>query len=115
MKPWLILLNNFAHDLFTGLWFGTFLTLWLVRNQTEDLGEIPSWIGEMQQILFAICLLSLLLITLTGLFRFFYHRDQDEGKYSTPDLKRQMLIVKHAVLGSSFLIGTAMAIYWSLG
>lgn len=113
MKPWLILLNNFSHDLFTGLWFGSFATLYLLRQKLTSLGLPASAVDELNQFFYHFCLFSLLLIGLSGLFRFFYYRDWDDGKHDAPALKRKMLIVKHAFFGSSFLLGTVMAFIWT--
>ncbi len=113
MKPWLILLNNFGHDLFTGLWFGSFITLYLLREKAESLGISETAIESINQFFYQFCLLSLLLISLSGLFRYFYYRDWDDGKHDAPELKRKMLIVKHAFFGSSFLIGTILAYIWT--
>jgi hypothetical protein len=113
MKPWLILLNNFSHDLFTGLWFGSFVTLFLLREKTSNMALPADSVTELNQFFFNFCLVSLLLISVSGLFRFFYYRDWDDGKHDAPELKRKMLIVKHAFFGSSFLIGTILAYTWT--
>jgi hypothetical protein len=50
LRPWLILLNNFCHDLFTGLWFGSFIVLYVLRDyvkeQGAEMGQPGPWLGE---------------------------------------------------------------------
>lgn len=105
MRPWLILLNDFAHDLFTGLWCGMFLTLWLLRER--NLSAFHSLAGE----LFALCVASLGMVAFTGLLRLFTYRDSAAAY--PPELKRRMLMMKHAVLGPAFALGTWQAYLWS--
>jgi putative copper export protein len=115
MKPWLILLNDFAHDLFTGLWFGGFLTMLVLRQRAGDpaldSGQL-ALMNELVDVFFWVTLASLGCIILTGLFRFFYYRTWDGS--GMKDIKKRLLIIKHAVLGTSFLIGTGFVIAWGL-
>lgn len=113
MRPWLILLNNFCHDLFTGLWFGSFITLYVLRVKTAGMEITGDWLAELNSFFFWFCIIALLLVSLTGLFRFLYYRNWDDSKKESPQLKKQMLIVKHAVLGSSFLFGSLLSYLWT--
>ena len=108
MKPWLILINDFCHDLFTGLWFGTFVTLVVLRGKVGD----PVLLGELTHLFTVLCLSSLIAIMLSGMFRFFYYRDWDSTGMA--DVKKRLLKIKHALLGSSMLIGTGLVIAWAL-
>ncbi len=112
MKPWLILLNNFLHDLFTGLWFGSFITLYVLRYNTAEITPAPVWLNDLNMFFFVFCIASLGLIGASGTFRFFYYRDWDGGAYDDAHLKKQMLAVKHAVLGTSFVGGTVLSFVW---
>lgn len=107
MKPGLILINDFAHDLLTGLWLGGFVTLFVLRQRAGDpaldAGQV-SLMTELVDLFFWVTLLSLGCILLTGLFRFFCYRTWDGS--GMKDIKKRLLIIKHAVLGTSFLIGT---------
>lgn len=38
MKTWLVLIDDFCHDLFTGLWFGGFFTLAIQHGEVGDPG-----------------------------------------------------------------------------
>ncbi len=115
MRPWLILLNNFCHDLFTGLWFGSFVTLYVLREKTAGISSAEVWLVELNSFFFNLCMTSLFLICLTGYFRFLYSRGggADLVEQATGKLKKQMLIVKHAVLGTSFLGGSLFAYLWT--
>ena len=49
-------------------------------------------------------------IIATGICRFFYYRDWD-GQHNA-QTKKRLLKIKHAVLGSSLLVGTGFVIAW---
>jgi hypothetical protein len=112
MKLWLILINDFCHDLFTGLWFGSFVTLFVLRGKVGD----PRLLGELTSLFTVLCLASLFAIMLTGLCRFFYYRNWDSGWNDAEKVvvKKHLLKIKHALLGSSMLIGTGLVIAWAL-
>lgn len=114
-NPWLILLNDFCHDLFTGLWFGSFITLAVLRSKAGADGltaiEAPL-LSELIRTFTALCLINLGLIVMTGIFRFVYYRNWDGA--GMKDVKKKLLIIKHAVLGTAFLAGTFAVVYWSL-
>ena len=113
-NPWLVILNDFFHDLFTGLWFGSFVTLAMLHNRASGGSLTPDQIALMTELMGFFkwfCLASLGLIVCTGIFRFFYYRGWDG--IPMKDVKKKLLIIKHAVLGSSFLLGTVMVFVWS--
>ena len=113
LRPWLILLNDFCHDLFTGLWFGSFITMVVMRNKAGQPGLDAGQLALMRELvsLFSSLTVGMLLcIICTGLFRFFYYRDWD-GVHNRA-VKKRLLIIKHAVLGTSFLIGTVLVAVW---
>lgn len=111
-NPWLILLNDFCHDLFTGLWFGSFITLAVLRHKTVTPGsESAALLGELVGTFTFLCYLNLGLIIATGVFRFFYYRHWDGSQMK--EVKKRLLIIKHAVLGTSFLAGTAAVFWWT--
>ncbi len=117
MKSWLYLINNFAHDLFTGIWFGSFIGLYTCHRQVNGLTEVPpalaTFASELQNQFFWLGNAALVLIMLTGLVRFLYRRDWD--KMEEPGkLKKPILIVKHAFLGTAFIVGSVFAVLWTL-
>lgn len=115
MKPWLILINDFAHDLFTGLWFGSFVTMFILHRKAAqpglDAGQL-ALINDLVGVFFWLTFVSLGCIVMTGVFRFFYYRTWDGA--GMKDIKKRLLIIKHAVLGSSFLVGTVFVLFWGL-
>ncbi|HEY3327680.1 MAG TPA: hypothetical protein VGK14_11010 [Novimethylophilus sp.] len=108
MKPWLILINDFCHDLFTGLWFGSFVTLFILHGKVGD----PVLLAELTRLFTWLCLASLLAIMLTGICRFFYYRNWDGAEMA--DIKKHLLKIKHALLGTAMLVGTGLVIAWVL-
>ena len=108
MRTWLILINDFSHDLFTGLWFGSFVTLIVLRGKVGD----PVLLGDLTRVFTVICLSSLIAIMLTGIFRFFYYRNWDSADMAS--IKKRLLKIKHALLGSLMLVGTGVVIAWAL-
>jgi hypothetical protein len=113
MKPWLILINDFCHDLFTGLWFGSFVTLVILRQKAGsgalDASQL-SLMSELTGVFYWMTFAMLGAIVMTGVFRFFYYRDWDGA--GMKHVKKRLLIIKHAVLGSSFLLGTLLVLVW---
>ena len=113
LRPWLIILNDFCHDLFTGLWFGSFVTLAVLRQKAARPGlsaDVLVLMRELTSLFTWLTVAMLACIIATGVFRFFYYRDWD-GVHNK-QVKKRLLIIKHAVLGSSFLLGTIMVAVW---
>jgi hypothetical protein len=108
MKPWLILINDFAHDLFTGLWFGSFVTLLVLRGRMGD----AALLAELTSLFTWLCLGSLLAIAASGMFRYTYYRDWDSTGMA--EIKKRLLQIKHALLGGSMLLGSALVVYWAV-
>lgn len=116
LRPWLIILNDFCHDLFTGLWFGSFVTLAVLRHKAARPGLDPgaaALMGELTGLFTWLTVAMLGCIVATGVFRFFYYRDWD-GVHNK-QVKKRLLIIKHAVLGTSFLGGTILVAVWGFG
>ena len=114
-NPWLVILNDFFHDLFTGLWFGSFVTLAMLHSRATGGGLTPDQLSLMTELVGFFkwfCLASLGLIIATGIFRFFYYRNWDG--IPMKDVKKKLLIIKHAVLGTSFLAGTVLVFVWAV-
>lgn len=113
LRPWLIIINDFCHDLFTGLWFGSFVTLAVLRHKAAQPGlsaDVLALMRELTSLFTWLTVAMLGCIIATGVFRFFYYRDWD-GVHNK-QVKKRLLIIKHAVLGSSFLLGTIMVAVW---
>jgi putative copper export protein len=116
LRPWLIILNDFCHDLFTGLWFGSFLTLVVLRSKGATPGldaGAQLLMAELGSLFTWLTMAMLGCIIATGVFRFFYYRDWD-GVHNK-QVKKRLLIIKHAVLGTSLLVGTILVAAWGFG
>lgn len=115
MKNWLYLINNFAHDLFTGLWFGCFALLGYLRHRLSaaEGQELISgaFAADLLKQLYWLGAVSLGGVLLTGLFRFFYRKEWDRME-SSPAAKKTLLIGKHIVLLSAFLVGSVLMTLW---
>jgi hypothetical protein len=107
MKPWLILINDFCHDLFTGLWFGSFITVVVLRNKVGD----AALLGELTVLFTQLCMASLVAIALSGTFRAFYYRNWDSSGMA--EIKARLLKIKHALLGSLMLLGSGLVMIWA--
>lgn len=116
MKTALYLLNNFAHDLFTGLWFGSFAGLALVHARTARIQDLPAetlaLVAELKWLFFSLGAAALFLVMLSGWIRFLYRREwdrlEDPGR-----LKKPVLIVKHILLLSCLALGSYYAVLWT--
>ena len=110
MKSWIYLINNFAHDLFTGIWFGSFIGLYVCHAQINELTQpsaaITSFTAKLQGHFFFLGASSLVLVMLTGLVRFLYQKDWEK-------IKTKILLIKHAFLGTAFIIGSIYAVLWT--
>ena len=118
MKTWLYIINNFTHDLFTGIWFGSFIGLYTVHVKVLQAPQMADTaaglIVDLEQVFFRLGALALLGVMLTGVVRFIYRRQWDRMEENLSQSKRPILIVKHAVLGAAFLVGSFLACKWAL-
>ncbi len=116
MKRLLYLINNFAHDLFTGIWFGTFVGILIVHAKAARHPDMPAesaiFISELNHYFFWLGVVSLLLVMITGWIRFLYRREWDALE-APGHFKKPVLIVKHILLGSAFIAGSFYAYQWT--
>jgi len=108
MRAYLITINNFVHDLSTGLWISTILVIFLLERKTglaqETLAEA---LKEIMRFFFWLGICSLVVTVVTGVLRFLYYKSVDGSGSGAP--KKQLLISKHILLGSILLGGTYLA------
>jgi len=109
MTAWFIIINNFVHDLFTGLWISSVLVIYLLDKKAGLYQETPlaASLQEVTKVFFWLGLFSILVIIITGIFRFREYKFQNRG--AAEPLKKKILILKHILLGAIFLGGT----YWA--
>jgi uncharacterized membrane protein len=108
MKAHLIIINNFVHDLFTGLWISIILLICLLERKVglaqETLAEA---LKEIMQSFFWLGMCSLLVTVVTGIFRFLNYKSANGNNSGTR--KKQLLISKHILLGGILFGGTYIA------
>jgi len=109
MKTWLIIINNFVHDLFTGLWISSVLVIYLLGRKAgfEQGTPLATSLQEVMKVFFWLGLFSILVIIITGIFRLLEYKFQNRG--ASEPLKKKILILKHILLGAVFVAGTYLA------
>lgn len=112
MKAWLIIINNFVHDLFAGLWISTILVIYILGRKVRFAEEILlAPLKDVMRVFFWLGIFSISMIIMTGIFRFFNYRTTNPGT-SEPirkNMKTKILILKHILLGLVFVGGTYIA------
>ena len=105
----LIIVNNFVHDFFTGLWASTLLVIYLLHRKMHSLtGSLdPTVLREVMRIFFWLGIASVVLILLTGSFRLLYYRTESIG--GDREIKKNLLIIKHVLFTFIFIGGTYLA------
>ena len=69
MKAFLII-NNFAHDLFTGMWTSSVLVIYLLREQAHAQTQIAAELHDIVKLFFWIGIFSLAIVLGSGGIRF---------------------------------------------
>ncbi len=108
-NAWLIILNDFAHDLFSGFWLSCVVVVYLISRVADGLPD-PAAALALRAVLgtfFWFVVVSLAVVMVTGGLRSLTYRppqsDEEAG------VKKKLLIIKHAVLGLAFIGGTWFA------
>ncbi len=108
MKTWLIIINNFMHDLFTGLWISTILVIYLLKKKVTVVHGIPTEaLKEVMEVFFGLGIFSLLIIIITGIIRSINYKLINCKALGT--VKNRILIIKHILLGLIFIVGTYLS------
>lgn len=109
LKIWLVIINNFVHDLFTGLWISTILVIYLLGRKADFAQGTPlaTSLQEVMRVFFWLGIFSILIIIVTGIFRLREYRSKNSG--GSEPIKNKLLILKHILLGGVFLAGTYLA------
>lgn len=96
-NPWVRLINNWLHDVGTGLWAACVLVIWVLQNQKDALAEsgleVIAALYQVQWLMFALLLGALAVIALTGVLRLLYWRAETPAEEMPA--KRPALIGKH--------------------
>lgn len=108
MKIWLIIINNFLHDLFTGLWISTIIVIYLLKKKIHFVHGTPiEPLKDVMKVFFELGIFSLLIIIITGIFRSINYKFTNSGTFGT--VKKKILIIKHILLTMVFIGGTYLA------
>ncbi|MDD5724304.1 MAG: hypothetical protein PHY29_11300 [Syntrophales bacterium] len=108
----LIIINDFVHDLATGLWVSTVLTIFLLEKKLSLAPGTPAAISiqETKRFFFWLGAASIVTIAVTGVARFSYYRSEP-NRMGT--VKNKALIAKHIVLSIILGAGTYLAYCYS--
>ena len=109
MKAFLII-NNFAHDLFTGMWTSTVLVIYLLHERAKEQTQIAAELQDIITLFFWIGIFSTAVVFLTGGIRYRYYRPDGAG---SEQVKKSLLIFKHALFIVIFSAGTFLAYRWA--
>lgn len=96
-SPLVRLINNWLHDVGTGLWAACVLVIWLLQDRKEALATpaeaVMAILYEVQWLMFWLVVASLIVISITGALRLLYWR-RETPEDQMPS-KRPALIGKH--------------------
>ncbi|MBA2848099.1 hypothetical protein G4V39_05300 [Thermosulfuriphilus ammonigenes] len=87
------IINNFLHDLATGLWAGALINLFLLSTKRS--------IADTKRLMFLVIIFSLVLVAITGILRLRDYRGQKSLAFKT-----KLLWLKHLLLAFVFLAGS---------
>lgn len=108
MKSWLIIINNFIHDLFTGFWVSTIIVVYLLKKQVPLVHGIPvETFRDVITLFFWLGVFSMIIIVVTGIIRTCYYHGTSDIAMET--VKKKILIIKHVLLSLIFIAGTYLA------
>jgi putative copper export protein len=104
----LLIINNFIHDLFTGLWISTVLVMYLLRKKVSLVNGIPAEaFKDVMKVFFLLGIFCLLIIIITGIIRTINFKFENSG--TSEIIRKKILVIKHIILGIVFLGGTYVA------
>ena len=109
MKAFLIIIN-FAHDLFTGMWTSSILVMYLLNRKVNARALFAAEFHEITKLFFWLGILSIAVIAGTGWVRFVYYKPEKDGSEET---KKNLLIFKHVLFTGIFILGTFLAYRWT--
>lgn len=111
VKALLIIINNFAHDLFTGLWTSTILVIYLLDKRANPAQTLlAAELHGVMRVFFWLGIFAIAIILSTGIIRFINYRPENE---ESERVKKGILIFKHILLGAIFIGGTYLAYRWT--
>lgn len=110
-KKILSVLNNFLHDIATGLWLTSFFLSFEINRRWAGHDADLTLITEIQKFLFTVWLIALLIIILTGIVRRKTYTNYLYG-IEIEARRKVLLIIKHALFGLLALGGVYFFVKW---
>jgi len=113
---YIYIINDFAHDLFTGLWLSSLAAIYLIHLKAGGAGGgEQQLVSELSGDFLWMQNIALGLIILTGLGRYLHQKEGGTDNHiSHHQARRRVLIIKHIVMGILFTLGTALGLAWQL-
>jgi hypothetical protein len=113
-RRYLMIINNFLHDMATGTWAACVLVIWLLAGRVADPSVVPpeaaAALRDAMLAVLRLAVVALVVIGGTGGVRLGYWRQQTP--HGDRQAKRRALIVKHAAFAVIYGLGTAWL--WTL-
>lgn len=105
----LVIVNNFVHDMVTGLWVSAMIVISLLRKKAEvpEMMAVSAALHDVMRFFFWLGIASIVVILITGSFRMLYFRRENAAHKG--ETKTKLLIVKHVILTTVFIGGTYLA------
>ncbi len=104
-----MIINNFAHDLFTGLWTSSILVIYLLRERARA-QSVAAELHALTNTFFWLGIVSLAIVLGSGGIRFLYYKAATDGSERT---RKSLLIAKHLLFTVIFGGGTLLAYRWT--
>lgn len=105
-----MIINNFAHDLFTGFWTSSILIIYLLRERAHATTVIAAELHVIIIWFFWLEVISLAIVLATGGFRFLYYKPVSDDSEKT---RKSLLIAKHLLFSVIFAGGAFLAYRWT--
>jgi hypothetical protein len=104
-----IIINNFIHDMVTGLWVSSVIVISLlkIKDGSSEGVFISAALHDVMRFFFWLGIASIVLILMTGSLRMLYFRRENAAH--NRETKKKLLIVKHVLLTTVFIGGTYLA------
>lgn len=109
-KTRLIIINDFAHDLFSGFWLSCIIVMYMLDKKAGAMPDTAAAaaLHDVLRLFFLLVVASLGIVLATGIGRYFtYGRPaQSSDEEGT---RKKLLVIKHVFLGAAFIGGTWLA------
>lgn len=109
MKAFFII-NNFTHDLFTGLWTSSILVIYLLNKRANAQALVAAELHDIIKVFFWLGIVSIAFILGTGWIRYIYYKPAHDG---SEGIRKSLLIFKHLLFTAVFIGGTFLAYRWT--